>query len=566
MAALVLIAELRKFVTGRPRTALALLCVALWLPGIFALPPLDRDESRFAQSSKQMLESGDFIDIRFGQVPRYKKPVGIYWLQATTTAVAGGGERATIWTYRIASLMGGIAAVWIAFACARVFLTPEASFLGAALLGSSLLMTAEATIATTDAVLLASFLGAQTSLLRVYLSRKQEAAAPSARLIYAGWAALGISVLVKGPVGPAVCLVTVSALCLWDREWVWLRQLRPASGLAIALLINLPWAIAIAVASHGQFFEQALGNDFAAKLAGGQESHGALPGYYLAIATLTLWPVTLLVLPAIGLAVTRHREPVVRFLLAWIIAAWAMFELVPTKLPHYVLPVYPALALLAAWTLEQDEHEGTGWTKALRVAAPVQFAIGAVALAVAAVILPPLYGSGLSDLSIAGAAAGVFAALAACIVSLQGQGMAASWLAIGSALIFYPTLMLSVAPALDRLWVSPRAAELVSELRQPGDPPPILAGYQEPSLVFLLGTDTRLSNGEAAAGIQAQQGGLALIEKREHDRYISRIGALTVDARKVGELDGLDYSRGKDVHIDIYRARPMQLETQPPAE
>ena len=95
---------------------LALLCLLLWLPGILSLPALDRDESRFAQSSRQMLDSGNFVDIRFGQVPRYKKPVGIYWLQAAATAVAGhiqdiDGDHSQIWTYRLPSLLGGIAAV-----------------------------------------------------------------------------------------------------------------------------------------------------------------------------------------------------------------------------------------------------------------------------------------------------------------------------------------------------------------------------------------------------------------------------------------------------------------------
>src|SRR5262249_11314499 len=83
---------------------LALLCLLLWLPGIVSLPALDRDESRFAQSSRQMLETGNFVDIRLGHVPRYKKPVGIYWLQAATTAAAapfvGLGQ---IWSYRLAS-------------------------------------------------------------------------------------------------------------------------------------------------------------------------------------------------------------------------------------------------------------------------------------------------------------------------------------------------------------------------------------------------------------------------------------------------------------------------------
>src|ERR1700722_13010193 len=101
---------------------LALACLMLWLPGILSLPALDRDESRFAQSSRQMLDSGNIVDIRFGQVPRYKKPVGIYWLQAAATWVAGplnrdGRTHAHAWTYRLPSLLGGILAVWLSAWC-----------------------------------------------------------------------------------------------------------------------------------------------------------------------------------------------------------------------------------------------------------------------------------------------------------------------------------------------------------------------------------------------------------------------------------------------------------------
>src|SRR5471030_1044241 len=97
----------------RPFALLALLGLLLWLPGILSLPALDRDESRFAQSSRQMVESGNWVDIRFGHVPRYKKPIGIYWLQSASTALLGGGDHGHIWTYRIPSLLGAIAATWL---------------------------------------------------------------------------------------------------------------------------------------------------------------------------------------------------------------------------------------------------------------------------------------------------------------------------------------------------------------------------------------------------------------------------------------------------------------------
>ncbi len=66
----------------------------LFLPGFFTIPPIDRDEVRFAQATKQMVESGDFVDIRFQDDVRYKKPVGIYWMQAAALKRICGARRA----------------------------------------------------------------------------------------------------------------------------------------------------------------------------------------------------------------------------------------------------------------------------------------------------------------------------------------------------------------------------------------------------------------------------------------------------------------------------------------
>src|SRR3954468_24495625 len=116
------------FVRSNPLAVLLFICLLAWLPGFFTLPPLDRDESRFAQATKQMLETRDFVDINLGGVPRYEKPVGIYWLQAASTAVFGAGARDSIWTYRVPSLLGALAAVAATFWLVRTFASVEAAF------------------------------------------------------------------------------------------------------------------------------------------------------------------------------------------------------------------------------------------------------------------------------------------------------------------------------------------------------------------------------------------------------------------------------------------------------
>ena len=94
---------------------LVLLSLIAFLPGFFQIPPIDRDEARFAQASKQMIETGDYVDIRFQDEVRYKKPVGIYWLQAavvrTAEALGVRNARTTISLYRVPSLCGAVGAV-----------------------------------------------------------------------------------------------------------------------------------------------------------------------------------------------------------------------------------------------------------------------------------------------------------------------------------------------------------------------------------------------------------------------------------------------------------------------
>ncbi len=101
-------------------------------------------------------------------------------------------------------------------------------------------------------------------------------------------------------------------------------------------------------ASGDGFFAESVGQDLFSKLFQGQESHGAPPGYYLLLFWVTFWPGATLAGLAAPAVCAARREPGAKFLLAWIVPTWILFELVVTKLPHYVLPLYPAIAILIA--------------------------------------------------------------------------------------------------------------------------------------------------------------------------------------------------------------------------
>jgi 4-amino-4-deoxy-L-arabinose transferase-like glycosyltransferase len=150
---------------------LLLFSLLAFLPGFFQIPPVDRDEARFAQATKQMLETGEYVDIRFQNEVRYKKPVGIYWLQA---AAVKAGEvlgvarpRATIWLYRLPSLFGAIGAVLLTYWAALAFVSRRGGLLAALMMASSVLLGVEARLAKTDAMLLLTSVAAMGALARI---------------------------------------------------------------------------------------------------------------------------------------------------------------------------------------------------------------------------------------------------------------------------------------------------------------------------------------------------------------------------------------------------------------
>src|SRR3974390_1597596 len=149
-----LLAGVLDFITTSHLRAAAFLMVCgllLFLPGFFNIPPIDRDEARFAQATRQMVESRDFVDIRFQDEVRYKKPVGIYWMQAAAvkTASALGLPRAElrIWIYRIPSLIGAVGAVLLTYWAALAFVTRRGAVFAALMMCSCVLLSVEARLA-----------------------------------------------------------------------------------------------------------------------------------------------------------------------------------------------------------------------------------------------------------------------------------------------------------------------------------------------------------------------------------------------------------------------------------
>jgi 4-amino-4-deoxy-L-arabinose transferase-like glycosyltransferase len=415
-------------------------------------------------------------------------------------------------------------------------------------------------------VLLATVLATQGVLIRAYLAAKQDPARlnaqttvlpPSMKLALAGWAAFGFGILIKGPILPAVLFVTILGISLFDWERPrWFKTLHPWWGLLLMMVIVLPWGIAIGIESAGLFYEKSLGEDFAAKIAAGQETHGAPPGYYTTLVSFSFWPATLLLLPAIAYAIRHRKEPVVRYLAAWAAFCWLMFEATPTKLPHYILPAYPALAFLGAlWTMNRDVDEPR-WMRIMARVSVVSFALVGLFFAYLIAFAPNHFGYGSAWWLHAGGALGAIGVVVAAAWAWRRRGREAVLAAAGTTVALYVFGGFGMVPRLQELWLSPRLVEAAAKYALPSDPPMVASGYTEPSIVFLLGTETRLARGDGAGTIAAKQGGLALIERRQEARFLDSVVAGGASAAPLEEVTGMNYSRGRPSKVTIYRVTP----------
>ncbi len=531
------------FVTASHARALAVLAIVAlvaFLPGFFQLPPIDRDEARYAQATRQMSETGNYIDIRYQDVPRYLQPAGIYWLQTAAVKLTGYGTYAPIWVHRLPSLIGATLAVLLTYWIALPFAGAVGSFVAALFMAVSILLGVEARLAKTDAVLLASILGAIGFLARAYLGHA---------LGWAGamgfWIAMAAGVVVKGPLIMLVVGSTTAALCIIDRSAAWLKALRPLPGIAVLLLLALPWYIAIGIVSDGEFYRIAIGKSFLGKVGAGEQGHGGPPGFYLALYWLTFWPAAGLALMAAPWVWQHRRERPVRFCLAWIVPTWLIFEVVATKLPHYVLPVYPAIAILIVMALLAGRRPWTLLAGLIALAALAYAALGPVLLYV-------LQGQ-LAWAAIVIALAGI--AIAIWSVRFARSESIAEFpvMIAAAALLIHAANFGLVMPRLDSVWMTPRLVAAVKRQAPCPDPQVVSAGYWEASLVFLAGTKTQLIFGADAAKLMGAGGCRVALVSPEHETIFLEVMALQPRQVELRErVTGINIGNGRSQNIGVY--------------
>jgi 4-amino-4-deoxy-L-arabinose transferase-like glycosyltransferase len=359
--------------------------------------------------------------------------------------------------------------------------------------------------------------------------------------------------MIKGPLILMIVGLTAVTLAVADRSLRWVLALRPIAGFIWFAVLVLPWFIAIMSRAGNSFIAESVGHDLFAKLYSGQESHGAPPGTYFILFWATFWPgATLAGLAASSVWAVR-REKGARFLLAWIVPSWIVFVLVVTKLPHYVLPLYPAIAILIAGVIDPHLLGRARWlTRGLVWWFVVPVLLGIVTIS-ALIVLARQFGLLAWPFA---AASAIFGLWAWRLFQADGaerslvRAMLASILLMFAA---YGVVIPSLTPAFP-------SAEIARLLRQADCKNPQLAaaGYREPSLVFLAGTDSKLVDGaDAADFLHLGSCRFAAVEQRFERSFLRRAETIGLRYSPPQRIEGYNYSTGRAIALNVYRSEEI---------
>lgn len=323
-----------------PALLLGIGWLAIWFYGLAGRALAEPDEGRYAEVAREMFISGDWITPRLDGFNFFDKPPLHYWASATAYSLFG----VHAWSARLwCALTGVLAIMAIGWAGARLF-GREVGGYAAAVLGSSLLFALAAHIDTLDmgvaaflAVGMACFLVAQFDPSALHLRT---------RLNLLMWAALALAVLSKGLIGVVFPGLILSVYMLWQRDWGMLRRVSLVPGVMVLLALCAPWFVAIC-RLHPDFFDYFFIKEHFTRFLTSVDDRSQPLGFFLPVVILGLFPWTLL----LPWSKTSWRAidagiPAQRFLLVWAGVVFVFFSASHSKLPFYILPVFPALALL----------------------------------------------------------------------------------------------------------------------------------------------------------------------------------------------------------------------------
>lgn len=441
---------------------LAVATSAALLPGLSTLPLAESSEGRYASISAAMAESDDWVVPRYNGQPHLEKPPLTYWLAGASIRALGKSELAV----RLPCLFAAIGLVWATAWLGAALFDLRAGLLAAVMLLTNVMFAGIERLLATDPFLALASTVAICAFWEGF--RAEQAPSRRARAFLLFQVAIAAGVLAKGPLGLLWPLAVVIPVLVASRRLALLLRMRWPIG--VALLLGTSgvwlWALEQALPGAGRYvlFDRTTA---AARDARGY--HDAPWWYYLPVLAAGFFPWTLL-LPEV---VRRWRavpprdanERAVRWLLAsWIAVPLVLLSLAPAKLFPYVFPIFPVLAILAAWGVGD---EGRGGRRAALATGLVLALVGAAAVGWPADRLGKLAALNGARASLAVPA---FAAAAVAILgAFLARGFARFLSAAVSMSILTAGLAWGAVGVADDLFASKRIAERLAAEARPGD-------------------------------------------------------------------------------------------------
>ncbi|HLJ11376.1 MAG TPA: glycosyltransferase family 39 protein, partial [Planctomycetaceae bacterium] len=435
------------------RQGLLLIAVAsvVFLTGLGGTRLWDDDETYFAQVSREMFDRGDLVVPWFNQALFSHKPPFMYWMMMAAYQVLGVTEFAA----RLPSAIFGTATVLLVWRLGRILYSPGAGFWAGIVLSTSLNFVVISRAATCDAEL-AFFCTLSLYFFACGTTANDKSDArgraglqtwgdnrdlqPAWRTYMLVYASMGMAMLVKGPIGVVLPAGVLGVFQLWKRSpgrlservvatgfvsWtialfqrtlallspshvvrtIW--SMRPLTALATILLVAGPWFAAVAFKTNGEFLSSFFGIHHFHRFTATMDNHGGPPGYYLLAICVGFFPWIIFFGPSASAVWRRIGErhawlPADVLVCAWTVVWIMFFSLATTKFPHYVVPAYPALALLTGRFVDRWSRDADVYGRLARNAAWLTLAAAGIGIMIVVPLVAKIYLSGDEFLGMVG--------------------------------------------------------------------------------------------------------------------------------------------------------------------
>lgn len=327
---------------GRRNLLILLLVLTLvWFANLEVRKLVRPDEGRYAEVPREMVVTGDWVTPRQNGLKYFEKPVLQYWTTAAAYELFGIHH----WTARLWPALTGFLGILLAGYVGSRFWGARAGLLAATITASSLLYVLIGHINTLDMGV--SFL-LNLGMLSLMLAQRDIAAGARRNWMWLAWAALGLAVLSKGLIGAALPALALIVYTLWSRDWALWKRMHFWSGLLVFFAVAAPWFIVVSL-RNPEFFHFFFVHEHIERFLTKAHSRVGPPWYFVPILLVGMLPWTLLMFDAcvrsLGRDTAAGFQPK-RFLMAWILFVFVFFSASSSKLPSYILPIFPALALL----------------------------------------------------------------------------------------------------------------------------------------------------------------------------------------------------------------------------